>query len=94
MTAATTDRQTDRQADGGLLLRFHSVSSVPGSVSREDTHQGEHPTRQTRGPWAGKVPGGQSRSRGSSTGRRGRAGPGEGARASDSTQTGGKSPGS
>lgn len=58
MTAATTDSQTDRQVDGGLLLRFHSVSSAPGSVSREDAHRGEHPTQQTRGLWAGKVPGG------------------------------------
>lgn len=55
MTAATTDRQTDAQADRGFFLRFQGVSSVPGSVSREDTHQGEHSTQQTRGPQAGKA---------------------------------------
>lgn len=50
MTTATTYRQKDRQADGGLLLSFHSVSSGPGSVSREDAHRGEHSQLPDAGP--------------------------------------------
>lgn len=94
MTAAATDRQTDAQADRGFFLRFQGVSSVPGSVSREDTHQGEHSTQQTRGLQAGQCYK-QSRAGVGArlAGHRGHTGPGEGAVASDSMRTRGKGPG-